>query len=78
MAKTSLVESLPEMFCKWLNAAGVSAENRWEIITAGAVTAIFYASMSLRNDLRAMAAEKQALQKQNRKVISNGEQATQN
>jgi len=68
VSKKALVHSLPECVAKWLNAAGVSAEHKEEITLAGALIAILYASLSLRNDLREMAAEKRALQKQTKEL----------
>jgi hypothetical protein len=79
VAKTALVESLPECLAKWLNAAGISAEHREELTTAGALVAIAYGSFSLRQELRAMAAakeERDRMEAEQRRKNPNGPQAT--
>lgn len=58
VAKTALNASLPECLAKWLNALGVSAENKEEITVAGALVCIFWGSYSLRQELRKMASER--------------------
>jgi hypothetical protein len=56
-AKTALNRSLPECLAKWLNAFGVSAEYREELVLVAALGSIAWGSYSLRRDLKEMAKE---------------------
>lgn len=55
--KARLESSLGACGAKWLNAAGVSAENKEEVILAGALATWIVGYLGLRNELKAMVAE---------------------
>jgi hypothetical protein len=52
--KTRLESSLGACGAKWLNQAGVSAENKEEVILVGALATWLFGYVSLRSELKAM------------------------
>ena len=57
----NLRTALPELFAKWLNAFGISAEYRFELMVGSAVVSIGANHLSLKRRILTMAKEKGTL-----------------